>query len=114
MITRSRLALGLGAVATAGTLATTTPVVAGAQQPAAYVCPVGYVCLFCGPAAAPVRIPSGQSRTFSPALHITAATNATRLNYCVAGALSFGLPPGQSIVRDDSVSDVSPGQVCPF
>jgi hypothetical protein len=61
MITRSRLALGLGAVAAAGTLAMTTPVVAGAQQPAAYVCPVGYVCLFSGPAASPVRIPSGQS-----------------------------------------------------
>ncbi|MFE7843120.1 hypothetical protein ACFU53_45800 [Streptomyces sp. NPDC057474] len=58
----------------------------------------------------------GDRATYSPALQVTAVTDATNTAYCIGGSLSYPLGPGQTSTWDHGVNYVSPatGGFCPL
>jgi hypothetical protein len=89
---------------------------AAAGDEAVVSCLRGYVCLQPVLGAQPVLVKEGDRATYSPALRVTAVTNATNTPYCVGGTLSYPLGPGQTQTYDHGVSHVSPagGGFCPL
>jgi hypothetical protein len=85
------------------------PAEAAAPTPA---CPYGYVCVYRAWGSVPDLIPSGQSRTYSGGVAVSAISNSTTLNYCVSGTLSFGLAPFTTTTYPQTIRGLAPSNYC--
>lgn len=88
-----------------------------AEDEAAVLCPVGYVCLQPLLGSQPVLVKEGDRATYSPALQVTEVTNNTNTGYCIGGSLSYPLGPRQTQTWDHGVNFVTPApgsSFCPL
>ncbi|TDC39460.1 hypothetical protein E1281_38700 [Actinomadura sp. KC345] len=104
--------LSAGAIA----LVAGTAVVAGAAgtAQARVTCPTGFLCFQeTANGGRVVRIAEGQSAYFAGGIPVYAATNSTRLTYCVTSKpYDYSLAPGQRVARSHTVFRAAPGTGC--
>jgi hypothetical protein len=107
-----RILAAAGGLATAAVLvAAPAPATAASAEPVP-ICPSGNVCLAPTDGGPVVLVPAGESQEFDPALKVDWIANSTKLNYCIGGDFSFGLPPGELSDMDQFVELVVPGEFC--
>jgi hypothetical protein len=112
-ITTLSRAVAAGLLGSVAAIATAVP--AQAEPTPRVRCAVGYVCLEPAGGAAPVAIPQGARRTFTPPMTVMGVTNLTRLTYCFTGSPNFALPPGgtvESLRRVAAAAPMPAGGAC--